>query len=163
MTGAHGPCAQCGGTPEAGETCQDRFHELLIFDFRDPAYGVVHHLLVLSFMTQHADQLTDEGFAFNRRLLSSFAADQLPASHLQQRALGLRSARDAFEGPARVIRRPALPRIRIPWSRTVFDVDFSDGPAYGRTVEDWARSIAHDLDTHLGHSEPTTGDQAGRY
>ncbi|WP_415789057.1 DUF5946 family protein [Deinococcus saxicola] len=141
------PCPECGAFAEGIETCHDRFHELLIFDYQDQGYFAVHHLLVLTFMTQHADALTDEAFHSSRAALSAFAAGKWPDTHVQQQAQTRLENRAQFDGTAQFVRKSSQLRQRIAWTRTVFDVDFSGVSAYVQTVEAWASAVAHDLES----------------
>lgn len=77
-------CPEWGAVPEGCETCHDRFHELLIFDYQDAGYFAVHHLLVLVFMAQHADALTDEAYRNNCASLTAFAVGGWPDTPARQ-------------------------------------------------------------------------------
>jgi hypothetical protein len=45
-------CAQCGGLPVEGESCESLFHACLAREYADPAYGEVRFLTVACFMIQ---------------------------------------------------------------------------------------------------------------
>jgi hypothetical protein len=144
-------CAQCGASSGNGAHCRARFEQLLAFDFSNPAYGRVHHLVVTTYSAQHAQGMTDDAVAAYDHALAQYArtAETDPDGH------GLRHwlynhAGKAFAGAARVRADHPAVRARPQWSRTVFDVDVTSADAYRRTVSAWAASVGRDLEGFQG-------------
>lgn len=66
-------------SPECGASnasCQARFDEFLVLDFKDARHGAVHHLAVAAYMLQHSSKLTMEGCFFERVLLRQFLIEK---------------------------------------------------------------------------------------
>jgi hypothetical protein len=118
--------------------CEATFHAFLTYDFSDPGYGAVHHLVVAAYMLQH-DQYDDET---RETMLATVVPwlDRAPTDH--DRA----QIRAAFDGPRRAIKResraPSVPRA---WRLTVEDVNDSSAEAYRRTVRTWAAATIETL------------------
>lgn len=155
MPAQNRPCPECGAPPEDGERCDERFRELLAFDYSDPAYMSVHHLLVTTWQAQHAENIADGALAEYDDALVRHVRDTAhdpDGTGLRQWLSGRMGER--FAGPTRVRSYRPVGRARPAWSRTVFDVDFADADAYRRTVSAWAASVGRDLSDWVGGDGP---------
>lgn len=148
MSGAAGKCPECGALLEAGEACADRFHACLVLDFSDPAYGMVHHLVVATYMLQHPSRLTAEGWPAARALLKAFLHEgRTPAAVRQED----RRALDSGRRSVKLKNRAAAPVVRSrTWPATIADVRLESGEAYCASVTQWATAaLAAALDMEL--------------
>lgn len=129
-------CERC-----SADDCQARFHRCLAADFSDPAYGVVHHLVVAAYGLQHGWYTEESEPRMVAFVLSHL--DRHPTEHDRQQI------RLATEGAVRV--RARDPRsVAVSWDRSVADVDVTDADAYVATVRGWAGSVARTLGDALG-------------
>ena len=123
------PCPYCGAV-----NCESRFQDLLVHDFTNPDYGVVHHLLVAAYMVQHEvydDETLGVTLGFVARLTDSF-----PTDHDRTRIRAL------FDGSSRAVKRDRTPPVPPrAWTLNVSSVDDSSAQAYRRTVRAWARDV----------------------
>ncbi|WP_052668571.1 DUF5946 family protein [Nitriliruptor alkaliphilus] len=132
-------CDRC-----AAVDCEARFHACLAADFSDPAYGVVHHLVVPTYGLQHG-WYTEQAAP----RLVEFVLDHLdrePTDHDR------REIRRLTDGATRVRARGpgAAP---VAWQHNVADVDVASAEAYVATVRAWAASVARTCDTTPGSAE----------
>jgi hypothetical protein len=65
-------CPECGATWQEGQTCQDRFYQMLAWEHEKPANWAVHHLTVLCYHLQHPSLYSPEGLSGAIRLLDDF-------------------------------------------------------------------------------------------
>lgn len=132
-------CGECGAPSEDGESCAERVHELLAYDYTDQAYARVHHLLVVTYQVQHATGFTDAAVAEYDEALIRHARDVTadPYGGGVRRWLYGRVGQ-LSSGKHRVRSDEPVERSRPRWSRSVFDVDFSDAYAYCDSVSAWA-------------------------
>ena len=121
-------CSRCGA-PD----CLAAFHRCLAADFSDPAFGVVHHLVVPAYGLQHGwypGDVCREVVEFVREHLDR------PPSDFERRLI-----RSTMDGAVRVSARGHLP-LPLRWDQTVRDVDHATSTTYASSVRAWAASVA---------------------
>jgi hypothetical protein len=128
-----GPVCECG---EAAEACETAWGECLSLEFRDPEYGVVHHLTVASHMLQHPSRLSAAGWWAERRLLAEFLDDGKRPEEVRRRSVP--TGRSLKRGEPQALEG-------MTWSRTVVHVGRGGAEAYRRDVRSWARAVLDDL------------------
>jgi hypothetical protein len=133
-------CPECG----ASEDCAAYFHECLVKEYIDPAYGAVHHLTVPTYMLQHPGQLSQRGWLEMRNLLVQFCLEgKSPATIRKQNRHRLDSRqRDFSFRKGEPIQLPGLV-----WSKTIAEVDLTDPTRYCAEVKAWAQVVLADIDT----------------
>lgn len=137
-------CAECGAPLLNGESCQDKFHSLLLLEGRvpDAPGSIVHFYTVDCYVLQHPDSMNYTADALHgiKASLGDALAGRVTVDDLRRRA------RYAAEGATRIRRReedpPATWR-RGCWPLTVADVVTVLPDEYGEAVLRWAQSI-HD-------------------
>ncbi len=129
-------CPECGAR---GGACEVRYHECLVREFSDPAFGAVHHLTVAAYMLQHSSRLSRDGWLETRQLLRAFLDDnQDPARVRRQNARRVDSGRRDWK----IASPDGLPVIRtIRWAKTVLDVRTEEAGGYCADVTAWARAV----------------------
>jgi len=134
-------CPQCGAENERAGQCRQRFEACLALEFENPAYGVVHHLTVPSYMLQH-NEYSREAWIEALKLLDQFvnqkttpeAARQMMASKFEGRPRTWRFSRGEKLGEFSA----------IVWSCTIADVRLDDPAVYCADIHRWAASIVAD-------------------
>jgi hypothetical protein len=134
-------CPECGTVWHHEETCQDFFHKMLFWEHENPAYGAVHHLMVLSYYLQHPTLYSPEGLAEAKNLLVEFlergAAPAEVRSNNRARVdtskrtwkiKGTAASFGSYEQPIR-------------WSMTAAEVVAAGSDRYCEQVRAWAWSI----------------------
>lgn len=130
-------CPSCGAAFTDGNSCDDRFNELLALEFTDSTYFAVHHLMVPAFMLQH-NRYGHDGWLAARSLLKAFLAEGTDPREAERRMA---------RRWASVTRGAPFDRFdEIRWSRTIADVRTDDADAYRRDVEAWAGSAVTDTE-----------------
>ncbi len=134
-------CPECGASWKEGETCQDHFHQMLFWENENPAYGEVHHLLVLCYHLQHPSLYSREGLNYAKGLLIDFLEHDLSPQVARQRdRLKIGSDQRAWKIKAAPTSRGSYPR-PIQWTMTAADVTSGGVENYCENVRLWARSI----------------------
>jgi Family of unknown function (DUF5946) len=118
-------------------SCEEKFHHALTLDFTNLEYGMVHHLLVTTYMLQHNRYTTQAAFGIVQ--IMQTLLESAPSEHHRQ------LVRQNSSGTTRVIRREPAPPLRAVWQHTIGDVDLSSGEAYIRTVRAWAETTFADF------------------
>jgi hypothetical protein len=77
-------CPECGALWPEGTTCQDYFHQMLLWEAKNPALGEVHHLTVLCYHIQHPSLYSPEGLIFAHQLLVDFVEKGVTPQKVRQ-------------------------------------------------------------------------------
>lgn len=132
-------CPDCGVPNNA---CETRFHECLVKEFEDAAYGAVHHLTVAAYMLQHSSQLTREGWLHKRELLREFLVENKPPAFIRQQN---RDLVDSEKRTFKIRLKDAKPVInKTAWMRTILDVRTENAEIYCEDVIAWAKFVLED-------------------
>ena len=130
-----------------GRSCEDLFHQMLAWEWDDPANLVVHHLTVLSYHLQHPSLYSPEGLAGAKGLLVGFVERGVSPEEAR-RALSAKV--DSGKRGYKIRGTPEShgsydPPIR--WTKTATDVISGGIEGYIDNVRTWARSILDALRT----------------
>jgi hypothetical protein len=134
-------CPECGAPWRDNQTCQDAFHQMLFWENENPAYGEVHHLLVLCYHLQHPSLYSPDGLAGARRLLADFLEQNLPPAETRRRN---RQQVSSSQRQWKITARPGLhgAYTRPPqWRLTAAAVVAGGAENYCDNVRQWAASI----------------------
>lgn len=139
-------CAECGAILLDGKSCEDRFHQMGVWEFENPSViPEVHHLMVLCYHLQHPSLYSPEGLNGAKSLLVDFLERGITPADVRRRdrakldsgkrkfkIRGTESSHGAYEHP-------------VQWSMTAVDVTASGADNYCANVKAWARSVLGDL------------------
>jgi hypothetical protein len=134
-------CPDCGACWPEGATCQDRFHQMLAWEFENPPLGEVHHLMVLSYYLQHAGLYSPAGLAGAKGVLVDFLVSGVTPERVRQRD---RAAVDSETRKYKITGTPAAQGAYsrpIQWPMTAAEVIGGGVESYRENVRAWARSI----------------------
>ncbi len=138
-------CNECGATHVDERTCPDDFHQLLYWENEEPARGVVHHLMVLSYHLQHPSLYSREGLAYSRALLADFVGKGLSPQEARRRNReGVNSGKRDWSVTARPGDEGAYER-PMRWTMTAADVVAGGANAYIENVRYWALTVYQTL------------------
>lgn len=129
-------CPTCGGT-----NCQENFHQMLFWEAEFPEYGVVHHLLVLSYHLQHPHLYSREGLASSKQLLVDFLENGLSTEDVRKKN---RSKVASDNRQWKITARPdsqGAYKSPVTWTMTAADVVAGGSDNYCENVRQWANSI----------------------
>jgi Family of unknown function (DUF5946) len=134
-------CPECGARWHDGQTCQDHFHQMLFWENENPAYGQVHHLMVLSYHLQHPSLYSPEGLSAATHLLADFLEHGAMPEEVRKRNRatvdsGTRTWKIKGTTDSHGVYDPF-----IQWTMTAADVVASGVDNYCASVRTWARSI----------------------
>ncbi len=139
-------CPECGAPWPPGVTCQDRFHQLLAWEFENPALFAFHHLTVLCYYLQHPSLYSPEGLAGAKQALVDFLVRGLsPAQVRAAERAGAESGRGKRKITGTTARHGVY-REAVDWQMTVADVLLGGMDEYPENVYAWARSILEALE-----------------
>jgi len=135
-------CPECGNLVPPNTTCRDRFYEMLTIEAEVPGgpTGLAHFFAVASYNLQHPSQFVSEAVTGLFQSLRDAVEGRASVAELRRRASR------AFEGSARVLRRPEDPP-SVPagwpneWPMTVADMCGVAPTRYNAQAEAWARSV----------------------
>jgi hypothetical protein len=138
-------CPECH-TVWTDHSCQDYFHQMLLWDFEytgsDPG---VHHLTVLCYYLQHPGLYSPEGLNGAMQLLNDFLLQGLSPQTVRQRE---KTKMDSGKRKYKIKASPASLSAYIHpvhWTITALDVVAGGVDAYGDNVQAWAQSVYQDL------------------
>jgi hypothetical protein len=135
-------CSQCGAVSSAGETCEERFHRLLVKEFEDPAYGAVHHFMVPCYMLQH-NVYSRAGWLESRALLARFVQGLPPDVARKQNRRQVASGQRSWS----FTRGEKLAAVdQLAWTRTIADVRLDTAEHYCADVREWAARVVADTE-----------------
>ncbi|MDA8216137.1 MAG: DUF5946 family protein [Dehalococcoidales bacterium] len=135
-------CPECGATWDEGQTCEDRFHQMLAWEWEDPRNLAVHHLMVLSYHLQHPHLYSPEGLSEAKQLLLDFLEhDVSPAEARRRNRAAVDSGRRQFKIEGTAASHGAYdPPVR--WTMTAKDVVAGGRDRYCENVRACAASVA---------------------
>ena len=134
-------CPECGATWPREQTCEGCFHQMLFWEAEYPAYGEVHHLMVLCYYLQHPSLYSPAGLYEARQLLEEFVDRGASPAAVRQRN---RDHMDSGKRDWKITGTPASQRAYpqpMHWTMTVIDVAAEGAENYCDNVRAWARSI----------------------
>jgi len=140
-------CPECGANWTVGETCETHFHQMLFWEAEYPAYGEVHHLMVLCYYLQHPSLYSSDGLKEARRLLVEFVEHGTAPVEVRQRN------RNHVDSGKRKWRIKATATLHgaydqpVTWPMTAADVVAGGSDQYCDKVRAWAKSINETLKT----------------
>jgi hypothetical protein len=138
---AEARCPACGATWTQGVSCQDHFHQMLAWEWDNPALLEVHHLMVLCYHIQHPSLYSPDGLATATRLLVDFVEQGVTPIEVRRRD------RDSLDSGRREHKITGTPASRgahshpVQWAITAADVTAGGRHAYGGNARSWARSV----------------------
>lgn len=138
-------CPECGAVWTDSRTCTDDFHQMLFWEAEFPEYGVVHHLMVLSYHLQHPSLYSVEGLAGAKDLLHQFVAEDKPPQEVRQQ---IRSSVASDNRQYKITARPdsqGAYTFPVQWTMTAADVVAGGSDHYCDNTRAWARAIYDDL------------------
>lgn len=136
-------CPECGAPVPSGGQCRDYF-DACLFAEADPAYQVVHHLLVATYMLQHPSQLSRAGWLGTRDVLVDFLIKgKSPADVRKQNRKRLASGNRTWRLKGG---EPMAGLDAGTWSQTIADVRLDNAASYCADVERWARAALSDVE-----------------
>ena len=139
-------CPECKAPWEDGKTCQEAFHQMLFWEYENPAFDV-HHLMVLCYYLQHPSLYSPEGLETAKHLLADFVErgfspdevrkqnrDRVDSSQRTWKIKGTTASHGAYKHPNR-------------WGMTAKDVIAGGASHYCDNVRKWARLVLEALQT----------------
>lgn len=139
-------CCECGAKLPKGRSCQDLFHELLVFEGQVPGApgSIVHFYTVSCYNLQHPDstRLTQAALSGLAEALADALDGRADLEALRGRA------RSGAAAAGRVTVRPGDPPVvwrRGGWRLSLAHVLAGTLEEYVDRVMEWARSIREDL------------------
>ncbi len=118
---------------------------MLYWENEDPARGVVHHLMVLSYHLQHPSLYSPEGLEYGLQLLEDFLEGGVSPQQARRRN---RRAVASDQRQWTIRSRPGRPGVYqspVHWSMRALDVVEAGAEQYVPSVQQWARAILSDL------------------
>jgi hypothetical protein len=118
---------------------------MLFWEAENPAYGVVHHLMVLCYHLQHPSLYSLEGLAIGKQLLVGFLKHGLTTDETRRRSRAkLDSGARKFKITARPDSIGGYDR-PIEWTMTAAEVTAGGADHYVEYVNLWAQSVYDSL------------------
>jgi hypothetical protein len=114
---------------------------MLFWEAEYPAYGVVHHLMVLCYHLQHPTLYSPEGLSTAKHLLVEFVERGVSPAEIRQRN---RARLDSSQRKWKIKGTPASHAAYDPlvqWRTTAADVTAGGPDNYCDNVRAWARSV----------------------
>lgn len=134
-------CPECGAPDNS---CQTRFDELLILEFTNAGYGVVHHLTVATFMVQHSSRMTREGWLYERELLREFLIENKTPAMIRKQ---IKDTVDSGKRTFKFKSKTGVPVIdKTTWKKTIMDVRSENAESYRENITAWARSVLEEAE-----------------
>ena len=134
-------CPECGALWTNAPPCEEQFHQMLFWEAEYPAYGEVHHLMVLCYHLQHPSLYSPEGLNEARRLWVEFVEHgAAPVEVRQRNRARVDSGKRDWKITARANSHGAYDRV-LDWPLTAADVVADGADHYCDNVRRWARSI----------------------
>ena len=141
-------CPECGAARQAERTCQDDFHEMLVWESEHPEFArEVHHLTVLSYYLQHPSLYSLEGLRGAQQLLVDMLERGLSPGDVRRRD---RAKVDSGKRTYKIAGTPASHATYtypVHWPLTAADVIAAGPAAYCDSVRAWSRSVLQALNT----------------
>jgi hypothetical protein len=141
-------CPECGAAWEVGQTCKERFHQMLFWEAENPAYGAeVHHLMVLCYHLQHPGLYSPEGLSEARRLLVEFVEHGASPVEVRKRnRTRVDSRQRDWKITATATSHGSYDQV-VAWQMTAADVVAGGADRYCDNVRRWAQLINEALKT----------------
>lgn len=134
-------CPECGVLWQDEKTCQDHFHQMLFWEWENPGYGTVHHLMVLCYHLQHPGLYSPEGLGGAMHMLVEFLEYGVSTETMRTRN---RTALESSKRTWKIKGTPASHGVYehpISWTMTAADVITNGVEHYCDSVRTWAQSI----------------------
>ena len=138
-------CPECGAVWHDEQTCQDALYQMLAWEFEYPAYGVVHHLMVLCYHLQHPHLYSPEGLNEAIHLLSDFLVHRIEPEQVRSQR------REVLSSSNRTWKIKGTPssfgiyRPPVSWTLTAMNVIANGADNYCESVRTWAQSVYESL------------------
>ncbi len=143
-------CPECGAVWVEGTGCEERFHQMLAWEWEEPKNGVVHPLMVLSYHLQHPSLYSPQGLAEGKGLLEEFLErgrspeevrksnrGRVDSGNREWKIKGTPASHGSYDPP-------------VGWTMTADDVIEGGIDGYRDSVRAWARSILESLKAAAG-------------
>jgi hypothetical protein len=143
-------CPECLAEWEAGQTCQEHFHQMLFWEAEMPWLGEVHHLMVLCYYLQHPSLYSPSGVQEAINLLIGFVEGGISTQQMRRKNRAHLSSTNRKEN---ITTRPGAQGAyeqAVAWRRTAGDVVAGGSDGYIENVRQWARTVLEDL-RHSGN------------
>jgi Family of unknown function (DUF5946) len=138
-------CDECGAALEAGQSCQDHFHQMLYWEAEDPPRGVVHHLMVLCYHMQHPSILSQEWLDGAKGLLEDFVVRGVTPAEIRKRdSAKLDSGKRTYKIKGTPDHHGSYAQ-PVAWSMTAADVVAAGAERYVERVRAWAERMYENL------------------
>jgi hypothetical protein len=138
-------CDGCQATLDENKTCEEHFHQMLFWEAEYPAYGVVHHLMVLCYHLQHPALYSPEGLQWAITGLVSFVEEGAATEAVRRRNTDLLDSGNRkwkVKGNLEACGKYIYP---VKWTMNAGDVISAGHEAYIESVTLWAESVLADL------------------
>jgi len=141
-------CPECGAAWYEENTCQDHFHQMLVWEAENPSYGLaVHHLMVLCYHLQHPSLYSPEGLRGAMHLLADFLERGVTTEEVRRR---YRATVDSRRRTWKIKGTHVSHGVYDPpiqWTITAAHVTAGGVDNYCDSVRTWARSVYEALKT----------------
>jgi hypothetical protein len=135
-------CPECGTVWTEGNTCQDHFNQMGVWEIENPEYHrQVHHLMVLCYYLQHPSLYSPEGLGFAKQLLVDFVERGVTPQQVRRRDRGrVDSSKRKFKINGTPERHGAYAH-PVAWPMTAANVTGGGPDRYCDSVRAWAQSM----------------------
>jgi hypothetical protein len=137
-------CPECGAVWTEERTCQDDFYQMLYWEAEFPAYGVVHHYMVLCYHLQHPSLYSPAMLDGAKQMLVDFLAGTTPAEMREFLRDKVDSGKRDWKIRGTGDAHGAYP-YPVHWTMTAHDVVLAGADYYVESVQVWAESMAEAL------------------
>lgn len=139
-------CLECKANLPEGHTCEEYFHQMLFWENEFPAYGEVHHLMVLGYYLQHPSLYSPDGLKYAQGLLRQFVDEgQSPLDVRQNNRAEVASNNRQWKIKATLNSKGSYPQ-PVKWTMTAAEVVLGGAEHYCDNVRKWSQSIRADLE-----------------
>lgn len=113
---------------------------MLFWEADNPAYGVVHHLMVLCYHLQHPSLYSPEGLNEGKRLLVEFVENGVSTAEIRRRSKNrVDSGKRDWKIKATAASKGAYMN-PVEWTMTAADVTAGGSASYCDNVRKWSQS-----------------------
>jgi len=142
-------CPECGATWHEGQTCQDFFHQMLLWEWENayPDYNIVHFLMVLCYHLQHPNLYSPEGLRGATHLLADFVEHGItPQEVRRQNSTRVDSGTRSWKITGTPTSHGSY-NSSVQWTLTDADIIAGGADNYSENIRAWARATYETLKT----------------